>query len=740
MNRLILVSNRLPVTAEINDENTIEIKESAGGLATGLNSLEIDLEMLWIGWSGTKTGSHSDQVRISTALHDKNCLPVFLTEEQHHLYYEGFSNEILWPLFHYFIEFAKFENEYWEAYKEVNLLFAEKVKEVATEGDIIWVHDYHLMLLPELLRKDLPNHQIGFFLHIPFPTHELFRICPWEKELLRGVLGADLIGFHTYGYMHHFITSATKALHLKSGPDHISFADRSIQIDAFPMGINYEKFQQAGESEEVKAHLKDFRKIFGQRKLILTVDRLDYSKGIIHRLRAYEQLLELSPELEGKISLIMLVVPSRATIGDYQHLKEEIDEAVGRINGLYGKLGWIPVHYLYRSVPFEQLSALYNLADVALVTPLRDGMNLVAKEYVASRNEDGVLILSKMAGASCELKTALSVNPMDDREMVKVMMKAISMPEKEQADRMIYMQKLLRANGVEKWASRFINILKNNYTQESLLKKQMANGTETARIREAFAGSKAKILFLKYDGTLVPFFDNPLKAEPDHRLLKTLKSLCRHATIVLISGRDHQILEKWFGKLPVEMVAEHGMWQKSAGKWETTEVFNSSWKRDIRPLLDEFTDNTPLSFIEDKEFSLAWHYRRTDSWLAEIRVPQLIESLINPTTNLNLEVLNGDKIVEIKCKSADKGKAIGNWLNRGHFDFVMAIGDDASDERMFENLPQQAFSIKVGKSVTSASFRFEDWKKVRTLLSELTRLPKIHRSIIRHKRNVLNLE
>lgn len=417
----------------------------------------------------------------------------------------------------------------------------------------------------------------------------------------------------------------------------------------------------------------------------------------------------------------MLVVPSRATIGNYQHLKEEIDEAAGRINGLYGTLAWIPVHYLYRSVPFEQLSALYNLANIALVTPLRDGMNLVAKEYVASRiNGDGVLILSKMAGASCELKTALTINPHDEREMVKAMLKAILMPEKEQQDRMKFMQKLVRANGVEKWASRFVNILINNYTKEDLLRKQMANGTETAMVARAFAVGRNRILFLKYDGTLVPFFDNPLKAEPDTRLLKRLRKLKDHATVVLISGRDHLILEKWFGDLDIDILAEHGMWRKVSSHWETTEDFDNSWKAEARVLLEEFTDNTPMSFIEEKDYSLAWHYRKTDSWLAEIRVPQLLESLINPTTNLNLEVLNGDKVVEIKCKSADKGKAIHHWLGQGNHDFILAAGDDISDEELFKTLPENAYSFKVGRDATVANFRFEDWKKVRNLLRTLT--------------------
>lgn len=721
MNRLILVSNRLPVTATINQSGEIQMNNSAGGLATGLNSLELNFEKLWIGWSGAIQERPEDRQRITQALAPRDCIPVFLNKQQYSGYYEGFSNETIWPLFHYFNQYSLFENSYWETYQEVNRLFAEKIRENVQEGDLIWIHDYHLMLLPQLLRQQLPGHQIGFFLHIPFPSYEVYRICPWASEITEGLLGADLLGFHTFGYMHHFVESATKILNLKTESDYLNYHNRHVHLNAFPMGINADQFEKAMQSTGVQRHQNKLQQLFSDQKMVLTVDRLDYSKGIIHRLKAYEALLKQHAEFHEKVAMVMVVVPSRATIRDYRHLKEEIDEAVGKINSLYGTLGWTPVHYLYRSVPFEQLAALYHQADIALITPLRDGMNLVAKEYVASRtNDTGVLILSRMAGAACELESALDINPRDDQETMAAMLTAIHMPEEEQKARMKKMRKVVRTQTVQAWAVDFIETLQDIYLSEYRLKKQMANGAETIEIRRRYELASTKTLFLKYDGSLVPYSDDPASASPDSDLLQVLKVLSEQSQVVIVSGRDHQTLEQWFPWQSMDLISEYGMRCRINGHWHSIDLEETDWKKVIMPLLEEFTESTPGSFVEQKEHSLAWHFRKADPWLTELRLPKLMENLINRTTDLNLEVIGGDKALEIKPKGPDTQEILEYWLSPQAPEVILAIGDDMTDEALFAALPESALTIKVGKEDTVARYRFPDSEKVMELLVSLT--------------------
>ncbi|RZK61987.1 MAG: bifunctional alpha,alpha-trehalose-phosphate synthase (UDP-forming)/trehalose-phosphatase, partial [Pedobacter sp.] len=351
--------------------------------------------------------------------------------------YEGFSNEVLWPVFHYLVTYAHYEQSYWDCYKLVNDKFAKSAMKVLNRRDKIWIQDYQLLLLPGILREKLPNSTIGFFQHIPFPSYEIFRLIPWREELLNGLIGADLIGFHTYDDVRHFISTATRLLPINSSSNVLNSNERQIVIEAFPMGIDFEKFSSLTTTEAVKQEIRDFRNGKDDMKIILSIDRLDYSKGILERLKALELLLLVHPEYIGKIELFMIVVPSRDTVPQYHELREQIDQFVGNLNARYRSMDWIPVNYFYRSFPIEVLSALYASADICLVTPMRDGMNLVSKEYVASRNEeDGVLILSEMAGASKELTDALVVNPNNLGDIMEAIVTALKMPQEEQQTRM----------------------------------------------------------------------------------------------------------------------------------------------------------------------------------------------------------------------------------------------------------------------------------------------------------------
>ncbi|HTD97957.1 MAG TPA: bifunctional alpha,alpha-trehalose-phosphate synthase (UDP-forming)/trehalose-phosphatase, partial [Mucilaginibacter sp.] len=461
MSKTIIVSNRLPVKITEND-GEYQLSPSEGGLATGLGSIYKQNDNIWIGWPGLEIIDDEHKNKITRQLNKQSLLPVFLSQEEINQYYEGFSNEVLWPVFHYYAStYANYKQSNWDYYQQVNEKFKDAVLKIAKPGDTIWIHDYQLLLLPSLIRNEFPDVSIGFFLHIPFPSYEMFRLIPWRAELMQGVLGADLIGFHTFDDVRHFLNAATRILPVTSSANIIAEGDRSIVVESFPMGIDDKKYASLPREPEVIRDINLIKDSFKDTKLVVTIDRLDYSKGILQRLHAFEYLLEQYPEYTEKITLYMVVVPSRDTVPQYAHLRDQIDKIVGSINSVYRTMDWTPIHYYYRSLPIEMLSALYYSADVCLVTPMRDGMNLVSKEYVASRiNNDGVLILSEMAGASKELIDALIVNPNNTVEVAEAIIKAINMPLEEQQKRMQQMRQMVSKFNISHWVKIFMDKLK----------------------------------------------------------------------------------------------------------------------------------------------------------------------------------------------------------------------------------------------------------------------------------------
>jgi len=463
--RTIIISNRLPVKVE-QFENELVYKDSEGGLATGLSSISCNEDCLWIGWPGMSIEDKELRQRMRRDLERKKLVPVMLSAKEVTEFYEGFSNETLWPLFHYFPTYATYNNDHWNTYVTVNQRFADAILDIASENDMIWIHDYHLLLVPAMVRAKMPEASIGFFQHIPFPSYEVFRLLPWRSQLMEGLLGADLIGFHTEDDVRHFRESAERLMQEKdgisfSGNGIMSFEGRNITVDAFPMGIDYARFKELAVNHRTLTNSHKLDYLIGERKLIISIDRLDYSKGIIHRLKAYEQFLEQYPEFYEKVVFFQLIVPSRDSVKQYASLKEEVNRLVSDINSKHGTISWQPICYFYRSMPVEMLSALYSSADVAMVTPLRDGMNLVSKEYIASKvNTPGVLILSEMAGAAKELSEALLVNPNDQQQVVQAIYKSLIMPVREQVKRLKAMQKVIAESDVFRWVDNFMGKLR----------------------------------------------------------------------------------------------------------------------------------------------------------------------------------------------------------------------------------------------------------------------------------------
>jgi trehalose 6-phosphate synthase/phosphatase len=631
MGKTIIVSNRLPVKV-VKEKRKFMLTPSEGGLATGLGSIYKQNNNIWVGWPGLEVGEEKQQIEVSKKLKEINLLPVFLTQEEINQYYEGFSNEILWPVFHYMATYANYNQSYWDYYYKVNLKFKEKIIQIAEHGDIIWIHDYQLLLLPAMLQNELPDVSIGFFLHIPFPSYELFRLIPWRLELLEGMLGADLIGFHTFDDARHFTITATRIAPVISSSNIITVNDRTVVVESFPMGIDNKKFEALPSDSEVIRQINTLTKNFNNVRIILSIDRLDYSKGILQRLQAFESLLQTHPEYIEKIVLYMIVVPSRDTVSQYKELRDDIDKLVGNINARYRTMSWHPVQYFYRSFPVEALSALYSIADICLVTPMRDGMNLVCKEYVASRvNNDGVLILSEMAGASKELIDALIVNPNDIRAITDAMVEALHMPLTEQQRRMKQMRQLVSKFNINHWVKLFTTRLQEvKQLQQSMQARRVGTQMEI-NIKKLYCKASKRIIFLDYDGTLVDFKTNIDMAFPDQELYDLLHQLSSDPdnSIVIVSGRKHETLEEWFKNIKLDLIAEHGVWQKRYDEkyWSSVPGMDDKWKPEILSILDIYTDRTPGAFIEEKSYSLVWHYRKAEEGLGELRANELVTTL-----------------------------------------------------------------------------------------------------------------
>lgn len=732
--RLLIISNRLPVTV-VEKEGKLSFQQSMGGLVSGISSYLDSLkgisfsssEYVWIGWPGISVNNKMKLKLKEKVSSEYQAYPVFLSERVMEKFYYGFCNKTIWPLFHYFPSYVVYNEDYWINYKDVNETFSDAIMEVIKPEDIVWIHDYHLMLLPKLLRERIPDVAIGFFLHIPFPSSEIFRLLPgkWRTDILNGLLGADLIGFHTHDYSQYFLRCVLRLLGYEHDLGKIIVQNRIVKVDTFPMGIDFERFYNASSSPRIQKERGRLKKTLKDRKIILSIDRLDYAKGIANRLLSFELFLERNPEWHKKVTLFLVVVPSRIGVERYAEMKNKIDELVGKINGRFSSSGWAPIFYQYRFFPFEPLVALYTVSDVALITPLRDGMNLIAKEYLASRTDKtGVLILSEMAGASKELGEAIILNPNSVEEMAEALKEALEMNQDEQFRRNQIMQDRLRNHDVICWAEDFIRQLLYIREEKERFNVKLLNPSMKRQLLKDFVKAERKLIFLDYDGTLVAFAEHPDKAKPDKELVKLLSYISEkpNTDVVLISGRDRKTLQSWFGKLNIGLVAEHGVLIKEREvDWQLIKPLKADWMPLLLPMLKVYADRLPGSFVEEKEFSIVWHYRSSDPELASVLVKELTDDLIHFTANIDVQILQGNKLVEIKNAGVNKATAGMYFLSKDKFDFILAIGDDLTDEDLFKVLPQEAYSIKIGISPSYAKFNLRDHMEVRKLIEEIIR-------------------
>jgi len=724
MPNLIIVSNRLPVKIKKTNKG-LEYKQSSGGLATGLKSFYKSYNSIWIGWPGLPVNKISnDRSDVKKTLNnDYNCEPIFLTESEINNYYLGYSNKTIWPLCHYFTQYVTYDRQFWKSYKSVNKKFAQKVIDIANRGDIVWIHDYHLMLLPQMIRDKIKDVSIGYFHHIPFPSYEIFRLLPNRSKLLKGLMGADLIGYHTYDYMRHFQSSVQRLMGYENELGNFNYKKRIVKVDSFPMGIDFDKYSQASKEKSVIQEIEVLKQKMKDQTVILSIDRMDYTKGIIQRLKAYDLFLEKNPQYKEKIKFIVVTAPSREEVEQYNQLKLKVERFVGDINGKHGILGWMPIWYLHKTFDFKNLVALYNISDIYVVTPLRDGMNLMAKEYLAARNDKkGVLILSEMAGASKELGETIIVNPNNILSIVAALKKAINLPVKNKININKTMRSRLKRYNVSRWAEDFFTKLKE---MKKFAKTLEANKLDTQLqqdIIKNYKNSNKRLLLLDYDGTILPYIKENESIEIPQEIKKILKKISHNKknNLVILSDKSKELLDQWFNNIEVDLVSDQGAYiKKYDDEWQRFDRFDGSWKDKLLPILKLFVDRTPGSRIREKEFSLIWDFSNASFDQGVLRSRELVNELLGITSNLELQILEREKEVEIRVSGLSKEHAALRWLMNQDWDFVLAISDGFTSSRFFEYLPRKSYTIKVGIPEAKSKYYVDSHDEIVNFLKKL---------------------
>lgn len=731
--KLIVASARLPVTMS-RRHDTWNVQPSTGGLVTALKAVAERRPFTWLGWPGTHV-PEADHAAVTRELARHGSAPVFIPKGEIPGFYEGFSNRVLWPLFHALSERIHFDRAAWRTYQKVNQRFADAIMGLAGPGDEVWIHDYQLALVPELLRKRGLACPIGFFLHIPFPSAQTYRSLAVRDEILHGMLGADLIGFHSYEYVSHFRAACLRVLGAESDPGAVRLPSHQVQLGVLPIGIDPSEVEELCESQEAQAELARLRATYAGKQIVVGVDRLDYTKGIPEKLKAFGELLAKHPKLRERVVLIQIAAPSRTEVKEYQSLKREVDELVGRVNGRYGSASHTPVVYVNQAYSRARLAGVYQAASVALITPVRDGMNLVALEYIAARRHmGGTLILSEFAGAAHFLAGARLVNPYNTEQVAQELAVAIESAARApaaSADARIAslssMLDFVDNNTSMRWANRFLDRLEATGSGARTTFQRLE--TKSEPLASKIRGAERPLMLLDYDGTLRAFVNDPAMASPDPRILSTLGRLASLATVYVISGRSAAVLDEWLGQLPIGLVCEHGLGIKPVGKgWEQREQPSiDALRRVLDPLFLDFAARTPGSRVEYKRGGMAWHYRAADPEFGAFQAGELLGHLDEALKRRPFNVLKGNRVIEVRHELASKGRATAEILRRHpQSDLLFCAGDDRTDEEMMDAIPKAWTERSITCWVGSAHSRARFWvDSNHVLLDELENIAQV---------------
>ncbi len=724
--RLLIISNRLPFTF---DEESQSMKPSSGGLVTAIKGIRWHERMTWLG-SVPSNVPESQLVSENLSTSEFNFIPVRIDPALYDSYYNGLCNDVLWPLFHYESEYVRYHQTDWESYCKVNQMFCDAILEHVEDDDLVWVHDFQLFLLPGLLKKHRPKLRVGFFLHIPFPSSEVYRQLPIRSEIVQSLIAADLVGFHDYSYLRHFCSSVYGLLGIPSSLLSIKTEGHVTDLGVFPVSIDTKAFISRARRKKTDEAIHRFQLDDRKVKLILGVDRLDYTKGIDLKLAAFERLLEKHPELIGKVQLLQIAVPTRTGVEEYIRLKNEIEKRVGAINGRFSQPNYVPITYIYGSVNPYELMAVYRGSDVLFVGSKRDGMNLVCLEYLAVQDaaDPGVIVLSEFAGAASTLSHALKINPWNEESTADCLYEALHMPLAEREKSFQAMHQFLESYTASHWAQSFVHRLSNKIVEGAHVQPKPASDPRVkSEIFKRIRGRKVVVL-LDYDGTLVPIARRPELARLEKSELQRLKALKKRtgAEVIVISGRPSQYLEQMFGRDAFYLASDHGakLFIPQLGKWKNiVSVKKKDWYSEAFRVMKDFAVRTPDSFIEKKDFSLVWHYRESPTDFATFQARKLIVELEDAMVGLPVRVSAGKKIVEVKAADANKGAYIQWMENSGLLQhenpIFICVGDDDTDEDMFRVLGTQGITIRVGEGVTQAEYRVNRQDEVLDLLEDL---------------------
>ncbi|MFT7168078.1 MAG: trehalose 6-phosphate synthase/phosphatase [Paracoccaceae bacterium] len=718
--RLLLVSNRLPVKLEQSEDGTWSAERTLGGLATGLSGPHQDSGGVWIGWPGVTTEDGDVPEAAAALLKELGFRGLGLTEEEHERYYLRTSNRCIWPLLHGFVERVEFDREDWNVYRAVNQRFADAVCEEAGAGDTVFVQDFQLCLVPAMIRAKRPDLRIGFFLHVPFPHTGIFRALPSRAETIKGMLGADVIGFHTLEYVRCFRSAARRVLGVETTSHKVEYESRQVSLVAQPLGIDPTPWERPDDTPEIAGPLAELKAAAAGRKVLLGVERLDYTKGILERLTAFRDLLEDRPELAEEVVFFQIAVPSRVEVDAYRELKESAEQLAGEINSRFGRVGIQPLHYQFRGVDPGTLTALYRVADVCVVTPLRDGLNLVAKEFVAARHQDdGVLVLSEFTGAAWELTEALHVNPYDMDAMKTAFLRALEMSPEEQAARMAPMRERIHRDDIHHWTRSMLDEIEKS--QQTSAPELIEGAVQEACIQR-WKDAKDRFVALDYDGTLRELQVDPVTATPSAELIERLTELASTPgnEVWIVSGRTLDFLVEHLGSTGVGFIGEHGRVCRAPGQSENEQLVmtpDTAWKDRIRPMLENVTGRVHGSHVEEKPEGLAWHYRGAEPESAAWQAHELYQHLGETMADENLEIMRGNKVLEIRPSGISKANGLRTILSRRSQepDLVVIAGDDVTDETMFRAFPE-SLSVLVGSRASAAQFRVETPARFRALL------------------------
>ncbi len=722
--KLIVASLRLPVTMTRKGDDW-RAEPSGGGLVTGLQAVSQGKPFAWIGWPGTSI-PESERPVVTQRLIQHGAAPIFISKSDAEAFYDEFSNRALWPLFHGLVERSHYSPSSWKAYQRVNALYADEICRQARSEDVVWVHDYQLCLLPEMLRERGLTCPVGFFLHIPFPSSELYRTLPVRETVLRGILGADLVGFHAYEYVGHFRKACLRVLGLESGTESLRIGSRDVRFTVQPIGIDPADVDTLSQTTDAVEELAALQAAHRGKKIVVGVDRLDYTKGIPEKFRAFEELLRSAPKWRQRAVLIQVAAPSRVGVDEYKRLKREVDELVGRINGRYGTSSHTPIIYITRSIPRSRLMGMYKAADVALVTPIRDGMNLVALEYVAARGKLGAnLILSEFAGAANLLAGAHLVSPYNISQVARVLGECL---EEEATPRdSEHMLRFVNENTSTYWADSFLAQLHATATDPRPAATRLR--VNEGRVAGILGNARRPLLLLDYDGTLRGYENKPRDAAPTPRIRSVLRQLAEHAVVYIVSGRDGRTLQDWLGDLRIGLVCEHGFSTRPWGnkEWCDHKVGSRAGLHNVEPLFEEFVRRTPGSLVEKKRSSIAWHYRSADAEYGTFQANELLNQLEDTLKRSRYKVLRGNRVIEVRHETITKGHATTKILQaHSDADALFCAGDDRTDEDMMAAVARSWRSRAVTCWVGVRSVHADYWvESAEGLLAELEQLGRI---------------